>query len=311
MQKIDIKKKILATNYFIDNEFLDKYIELILNNKLAKRIKYRVSKHHIIPVSYYNLCKLPTNNDISNCVLLYNEDHVLAHYYLTKCTKGQLNIRLLIAFNMMIGEHNKYKVPNDKFKLMPDLINTLNKARKEFGKIMTNTSRSYESIQKSKETLMTNYGVKSVSQLPGVGDKISKTKKGKSTITDYQRNILRESAIKQWTGTHKSEETKQKISNSLKGHTHSDYTKLKISNACKGHKPPNAGKIAVNSDKTKYISILEFKNYNSFLKYLNNEKLNPGMYINNRLKQNKTFKLINDKYINILNRVKVSFEQNN
>lgn len=52
-------------------------------------------------------------------------------------------------------------------------------------------------------------------------------------MTDYQRQAIIESNKRHNCGTTRNESTKQKISNSLKGHAVSAETRVKISNSLK------------------------------------------------------------------------------
>ena len=46
---MSLKEELLKTDYYIDNEYLDKYIEIVEKNKsIDLNIKDR-DKHHIIP----------------------------------------------------------------------------------------------------------------------------------------------------------------------------------------------------------------------------------------------------------------------
>lgn len=94
----EIKIKLLATNYFIDNEYLDKYCELIELNKDTKRERPKTQSHHIIPVSYFKLSELPIDNSKENRVNLLYKDHILAHYYLCLCTKGKFKYSMENGF---------------------------------------------------------------------------------------------------------------------------------------------------------------------------------------------------------------------
>lgn len=82
-----LKEKLLTLGIVENNEYLDKYIEIVENNKTTKREKFKTQQHHIIPISYYRHNQLPINNDRENLVHLTHREHALAHYYLTKCAK--------------------------------------------------------------------------------------------------------------------------------------------------------------------------------------------------------------------------------
>lgn len=88
--KNNLKEKLLKTSSFIENEYLEKYIDLIVLNKNNEKIKFKTQCHHIVPRGYYRINCLDVDNSIDNKVNLLHKDHVLAHYYLSLCTLGQL-----------------------------------------------------------------------------------------------------------------------------------------------------------------------------------------------------------------------------
>ena len=95
---MQLKEKLLLTNVFVDNEYLDKYIDLVTTHGVAKREKYSTQKHHILPVAYFKHENLPVDNSASNKVLLTYKDHILAHYYLSFCTQSWLRGKTASAF---------------------------------------------------------------------------------------------------------------------------------------------------------------------------------------------------------------------
>lgn len=104
----DIKTKILSTNFFSDNDYLDKYIHLILSNG-SQTDRFERQKHHIIPRSYFKIVNLKIDNSDNNTVYLSYSDHILAHYYLYFCTSDvNLKRKLGIAFEMMSNEFISY-----------------------------------------------------------------------------------------------------------------------------------------------------------------------------------------------------------
>lgn len=72
-------------NYFIDNEYLVKYCQLVERNKRTP-IRHNTNKHHIVPKSWFKLNNEPINNELTNFVNLPYREHTLAHYYLCLCT---------------------------------------------------------------------------------------------------------------------------------------------------------------------------------------------------------------------------------
>lgn len=81
----NLKKKLIDNGLCVDNEFLDKYCLLIINNKSTPKEKFKTHKHHIIPKLFYKMNKLPIDNSENNVVNLSYQEHVLAHCYLEMC----------------------------------------------------------------------------------------------------------------------------------------------------------------------------------------------------------------------------------
>lgn len=100
----ELKYKLLNTGYFINNEYLDKYCNLIIENLETKIQPDNITEnHHILQVAYFkNLC-LPIDNSKDNLVNLLYKDHVLAHQYLALCTLKFLEVANILAFNLMVN----------------------------------------------------------------------------------------------------------------------------------------------------------------------------------------------------------------
>lgn len=91
-----LKEILLQYEIVVDNEYLDKYVELIENNRNTKREKFKTQSHHFIPVDYYKVKNnlktrkeaLPiANRDVNNFkVNLIYKNHILAHIYLSLCS---------------------------------------------------------------------------------------------------------------------------------------------------------------------------------------------------------------------------------
>ena len=90
-----VKIKLLELGY-IDNEWLDKYLEMIEDNLNTSRDRKSTQAHHAIPVNSYWTSDQPYNRreaeklskaDQTNfSVNLLYKDHLLIHSYLTLCT---------------------------------------------------------------------------------------------------------------------------------------------------------------------------------------------------------------------------------
>jgi hypothetical protein len=83
MQKI--KAALLATEHFLDNSYLDKYVNLIFNNLHTKKETAKTQQHHILPRCYFKHLGKPCDNTKQNLVHLLYIDHVKAHHYLSMC----------------------------------------------------------------------------------------------------------------------------------------------------------------------------------------------------------------------------------
>ena len=95
---LDVKSTLLNCNYFVDNEYLDKYCTLIERNKLTKQLNRITNSHHIIPKSWFKLNHQPVDDSLKNRVNLRYRDHVMAHYYLCLCTTDSLQYANELGF---------------------------------------------------------------------------------------------------------------------------------------------------------------------------------------------------------------------
>lgn len=75
---------------FVDNEYLQKYAQIIERNTRTPRRGGITNSHHVVPKSWYKINKQIINNSLNNLVNLVYREHVLAHYYLCLCTTGDL-----------------------------------------------------------------------------------------------------------------------------------------------------------------------------------------------------------------------------
>ena len=90
-----VKTRLIELGY-IDNEWLDKYLEIIEANLETKRNRANTQAHHAIPVNDYwtsdepynrsEALKLARADKINFEVHLLYKDHLLIHSYLTLCT---------------------------------------------------------------------------------------------------------------------------------------------------------------------------------------------------------------------------------
>lgn len=82
-----LRQKLIELNIFEENEYFQKYVELITQNITLTYIKGTTQRHHIIPKSYFKSVNRPIDNSKENVVNLYYQDHIKAHCYLSLCSK--------------------------------------------------------------------------------------------------------------------------------------------------------------------------------------------------------------------------------
>ena len=92
MQREELKEKLLKLDVCKDNEYLDKYVELIISNNNTVKQKGKTQRHHIIPRYYYKENKLTVDNSSNNLVNLLYKDHILGHCYLCLCAKTDFGV---------------------------------------------------------------------------------------------------------------------------------------------------------------------------------------------------------------------------
>lgn len=150
------KNILLKYKYFIDNEFLDEYCELINENILTVKKKNLTQSHHVIPVAYYKIIKFKNTkgnneqyqtikkiaeNDKNNfCVNLNYENHIKAHYLLFNCTTGNLKYINANAVFHVIGNINFQK--NLKYEEIKNFI---------YSKFNIDEIRNYVGKERSKK----------------------------------------------------------------------------------------------------------------------------------------------------------------
>ena len=141
----DIKTKLLNTTYFIDNQYLNNYCQLIMSNLKTKKEKYITERHHILPKAYYKMLGNPVDNSSFNLVNLRFVDHVLAHYYLYLCSDND-RLKRDMAFAFMYMTNNKLKVDDDLSTVLtalPELYTLRKTFCEEHSKMMLGENNNY------------------------------------------------------------------------------------------------------------------------------------------------------------------------
>lgn len=106
-----LKQVLLHTGYFVDNSYLDDYLELI--QKPFSFSGYS-EKHHFIPAVVYDIkyslndnqkARRLANNDANNFLVdLLFKDHCRAHWLLYNCTVGEVKACNARAYILMTGK---------------------------------------------------------------------------------------------------------------------------------------------------------------------------------------------------------------
>lgn len=120
MDKTTLKNILINTGFIQDNNYLDLYINLCLNNISTNKEKYKTNAHHVIPVAYYRIlnkvnvrqkAEALADNDKNNFkVNLYFKDHLLAHYYLVLCSNNiQFTAAMTSGISFLTG-HTKLNI---------------------------------------------------------------------------------------------------------------------------------------------------------------------------------------------------------
>ena len=120
-----IKANLLSTKVFINNNYLDKYINLIINQAEVSNFGYS-EKHHLIPVSYYRwkykcksryeALKLADQDALNLLVSLPYKDHCLAHCLLYFCTYDRLKQDSAVTVQILMGHFNKIVNSNTDYQ---------------------------------------------------------------------------------------------------------------------------------------------------------------------------------------------------
>lgn len=128
---MNLKQKLLNTGAVINSPFLDKYIQLIQANLNTSVIKFVTQKHHIIPQHVFKYNNQPVDNSETNLVNLSFSDHMLAHYYLMKCSSNT-KYELANADAIFKGLNNPHtKDIENWIKTHIDFLNKINTRRCE------------------------------------------------------------------------------------------------------------------------------------------------------------------------------------
>lgn len=227
----ELKQQLLSYGIFYDNDYFNKYIELINNNKNRSKEVYKTNSHHIIPRSYFKRNNIDIDNSDNNTVNLLYKDHILAHYYFCLCTS--------IPELKWDSEYSiRYILNNKNFKCLPEysqereLIESLDKLQELYeelkhhigdihrGKKLSNKQREILSTvnkrPKSEETKKKiSLSKKGIKCKESTKEKLSIINKGKKLSEETKKKISDNSKINEnygFRGKHQTEESKKLIS---------------------------------------------------------------------------------------------------
>ena len=99
----DLYKTLRSLDYFIDNEYLLKYTQIVERNRRTRVRGKQTHKHHIIPKCWFKLTDNDINNDLENLVNLPCREHFLAHYYLCLCTEDPFKYANELALQCLLS----------------------------------------------------------------------------------------------------------------------------------------------------------------------------------------------------------------
>lgn len=272
-----IRKLLLESDIYIQNEYFDLYLNLINDNLQRLPEKYKTQKHHILPKHYFNHYNLNIDESENNKVNLIISDHVKAHYYLYKCCKNEAeklsnlyclrrmldgrysNLENIIDINekeclKLYEEIQKYNSQTHKGKRNPCSAETkfkIGKANKDKYVGLKTLNKDNKEIRVKPEEI--NYYL-------NLGYKLGRSPKALKSLSE---NYNYES--KGMLGKKQSFYQKQKAREALKGKPKDEDSKLAMSKSKKGTKKyinPKTGKM-------QYIKIEDIPYYESlgFYKY--------------------------------------------
>lgn len=159
-----LKLTLLELNLVVNNDYLDKYVQLIMENESRTKEKFRTQIHHIIPRCYYVHHNKKVDSSKLNTVVLLHKDHVLAHYYLYRCAKEEwFQIANIDAFkhvlnNVAYKEQSFYDYERKMFVMLDDYQLMMEKTNQAKSKRMTGIPRGPMSEEHKEKLRQANLG---------------------------------------------------------------------------------------------------------------------------------------------------------
>jgi hypothetical protein len=178
---------------YLTNKYTQWYYNIIANAKLRTTAGY-IEKHHIVPRS------MGGDNTKNNIVKLTAKEHFICHLLLTKMTVGKDRQKMCLALKMLTRLKNNIKISARWFELIR--IES-SKAHSSFQSGRTLSNETKEKLRQA------NLGKKHGKRSPETCKKISDAMRGKKKSPEHLAKTIKN--LKDWTGLHHTEETKQKM----------------------------------------------------------------------------------------------------
>lgn len=113
-----LRERLLSTDLFLENDYFEKYIDLINNNLITKKQSFKTQCHHILPAVVFKLNNWSNKDDKRNLVNLLYKDHILAHYFLALCCKDEeLSYKMYCALNFILGKIKQNNIDTMEFEV--------------------------------------------------------------------------------------------------------------------------------------------------------------------------------------------------
>lgn len=100
---MNLKERLLSCGLVHDNEYLDKYVEIIETKSAPTKEIGIHNRHHIIPRFYFRTNKLTIDDSTENIANLEFKYHILAHYYLALCAVDKYKFPSELSFFRTTG----------------------------------------------------------------------------------------------------------------------------------------------------------------------------------------------------------------